>query len=76
MIALTHLNHHQALAVLIATDLTPQRKEERKTKEVKNEEKKRENIESSPTKRRNNTSVWSEAVVVAVAQVLAQSRLP
>lgn len=68
MIALTLLNHHQALAVLIATVPTPQKKEERKTKEAKSEEIKRESIENSPTKRRNITSVWREAVV-AVARV-------
>lgn len=68
MIALTLLNHHQALAVLIATVPTPHKKEERKTKEAKSEEIKRESIESSPTKRRNITSVWREAVV-AVARV-------
>ena len=66
MIALTLLNHHQALAVLIATVPTPQKKEERKTNEAKSEEIKRESIENSPTKRRNITSVWREAVVAVV----------
>jgi hypothetical protein len=76
MIVLTLPSPHQALAVLIAIERTPRKREERKTKEVRNERTKRESIESNPTKRRNIKNVWSQVVAAVVVQAPVQLRLP
>lgn len=67
--ALILLSAHPALAVKIAIVPILQKRKEKETREANSEKTKRESIENSPTKRRNITSVWNEAVVVAVARV-------